>query len=89
MILAASPRVICHTLHSRIYSLSATDLSCLCQHRGNKGTIFVLKKADVATDPTAAFAAQIDLNAPPPPLTADIKVNNQLASSAPAAKKVR
>jgi hypothetical protein len=49
----------------------------------------VLKKADVAADPIAAFAAQIDLNAPPSSLTADINMNAQLISSAPAAKKVR
>ena len=30
--------------------------------RGNKGTIFVLKKADVTTDPIAAFATKKNLN---------------------------
>ena len=29
--------------------------------RGNKGTIFVLKKVDTSVDSTAAFASQIDL----------------------------
>ena len=32
--------------------------------RGNKGTIFVLKKANTLTDSTAAFAAQKDVNSP-------------------------
>ena len=32
--------------------------------RGNKGTIFVLKKVDVNVDSTAAFASQINLKSP-------------------------
>ena len=51
----------------------------------------MLKKADVSTDPTAAFAAQIDLNTPNPSPSPSLTAAAITAStiSATAAKKVR
>ena len=49
-------------------SISISLSLSLCLHlstsfiRGNKGTIFVLKKADITTDPIAAFATKKGLN---------------------------
>ena len=56
----------------------------LCVCRGNKGTIFVLKKVDARVDSTAAFASQIDLRSPA--ATSLASDSSKVGLTAPAVK---